>query len=92
MYRAIVSREGAGLREAAVTQVTEERAHVVMAPVVHDQACALRELLPAPAEVADEISLDLALGFIVDFNPVVGALGHRFKAGIGLRSSNILAH
>ena len=84
MYRAIVPREGARLREAAVTQVTVEGAHVVVAPVVHYQARALRELFPAPSEVTDEVGLDLALGFVVDLNPVVGALGHSFEAGIGL--------
>ena len=84
MNRAIVPREGARLRETAVTQVTVEGAYVVVAPVVHDQACTLRELFPAPSEVTDKIGLDLALGFVVDLNPVVGALGHSFKAGIGL--------
>jgi len=92
VYRAIVPRKGTRLREAAVTQVTDEGAHVVVAPVVHDQARALREPLLAPSEVADEICLHLTLGFVVDLDPVVGAFGHSFEACIRLRSSNILSY
>ena len=53
----VVTREGARLSETLVAQVAGEGAHIVVAPVVHDQARALLEDFVAVAELADEVGL-----------------------------------
>ncbi len=79
------------MREAALAEVAAERSHVVVAPVVDDQARALRKLLLAATEVADELSCGLIFGSIIHLDPLIGAFWHSLETSVWLRTSDVLA-
>ena len=62
-----------------------------MAPVVHDEARTLCELLLAASEVADELRLHLIFGSVEYFDPFIGTNRHGFKASVGLVTSHVLS-
>ncbi len=62
-----------------------------MAPVVHDEARALCELLLAASEVADELRLRLIFGSVEYIDPFIGTSRHGFQAGVGLVTSHVLS-
>ncbi len=62
-----------------------------MAPVVHDEARALGELLLAATEVADEVSLGLILGSVEYFDSFIGTNRHGFEACVWLVTSHVLS-
>ena len=63
-----------------------------MAPVVHDQACALLEHFLAVAELAKEVCLHPVFIRIKHLVALIGVGRHRFETSISLPRRNILAH
>ena len=88
----VVAREGARLREALVAEVASERPDVCVAPVVHDQACALLEYLVAVLELAAEEGLHSVVEFVDLLKALVGVRWHGFDARVGLLRFYIFAH
>ena len=76
--------QSARLRERDITDLTFERPHVEMSPVVHNQARALCKYLVAAPELAHEAGLG-APGAVVDrYSPLEGPSWQGFEAGIRL--------
>ena len=86
MYGSIVARQRSRLREGGVAEVACEGSGVGVAPVMHDQAGALRELAIAVTILAEEVCRAPVASPVAHFDPFIRALGHGFETGVRLSS------